>query len=121
MNESFPETDPRYLKGAELFNAADFFQAHEEWEELWMECDPPDRRFFQGLIHAAVAVYHFNRGNHTGAKRLFGSGRRYCGLYPNPHHGLDHIAFWLAMEQFLKPALTGGAGTPSPPRIEFLA
>ena len=31
--------DPRYLKGIEYFNACEFFEAHEVWEELWAEIE----------------------------------------------------------------------------------
>ena len=46
-----------------------------------MECPAAERRFVQALIQAAVAVYHFERGNHTGAARLFRSGRAYMEPY----------------------------------------
>ncbi|MGC3968698.1 MAG: DUF309 domain-containing protein [Pirellulales bacterium] len=61
--------DPLYLKGIELFNTCEFFEAHEAWEELWQEHFGPDRKFYQGLIQAAVAVHHFCNGNIRGAKR----------------------------------------------------
>ena len=47
--------DPRYLAGIVLFNRGDFFEAHEVWEQLWME-PGEDKKFFQGLIQAAVAL-----------------------------------------------------------------
>ena len=41
-----------YHSGIELFNNLEFFDAHDEWEELWQVYSGPDRRFFQGLIQA---------------------------------------------------------------------
>jgi predicted metal-dependent hydrolase len=95
------EYDPRYLEGIAHFNRGDFFEAHEAWEELWHDTAGPDRRFYQGLIQAAVAVYHAGNGNDRGARRLFHSGRRYMSGYPSRHRGLDVPAFWAALEAAL--------------------
>jgi predicted metal-dependent hydrolase len=95
------EYDPRYLAGIEHFNGREFFEAHEVWEDLWHDTAGPDRRFFQGLIQAAVAVYHAGNGNARGARRLFHSGRRYMSAYPPRHLGLDVPAMWAALERAL--------------------
>jgi uncharacterized protein len=44
-------------RGAELFNRHLFWEAHEEWEELWLELDDEPKLFVQGLIQVA-AGYH---------------------------------------------------------------
>lgn len=93
-----PEYDPRYLAGIECFNRGNYFDAHEEWEELWMDCPSAQRRFIQSLIQAAVALYHWGRSNRAGADRLFHSGRRYMEPY-RPHYlGLDVEKFWANVE-----------------------
>ena len=61
--------DPHYLEGIAYFNACDFFERHESWEELWTEYQGPSRKFYQGLIQAAVALHHFGNGNIRGAKK----------------------------------------------------
>jgi len=48
-------------------------EGHEVWEELWLDCPAADRRFYQSLIQAAVALYHWGNGNLAGATRLFPS------------------------------------------------
>ena len=103
-NESPPppppaEYDPRYLAGIEHFNRAEYFEAHEVWEDLWMECPAAERRFVQSLIQAAVTLYHWNRGNQAGADRLFHSARRYMEPYRPRYHGLDVVRFWADMER----------------------
>ena len=62
--------DPRYLAGIVLFNRGDFFEAHEVWESLWMETFGEEKRFYQGLIQAAVGLCHFCNGNVRGAAAL---------------------------------------------------
>jgi uncharacterized protein len=95
------EYDPRYLAGIDLFNRREFFEAHEVWEDLWHDTPGPDRRFYQGLIQAAVAVYHAGNGNARGARRLFRSGRKYMSAFPSHYEGLDIPAFWTAIERAL--------------------
>jgi predicted metal-dependent hydrolase len=94
-----PETayDPRYLGGILFFNAHDFFEAHEVWESIWMESTGPERRFYQGLIQAAVALYHFGNGNLRGALKLYRTGRAYMEGLDSPYRGLDVEKFWQQM------------------------
>src|SRR5262245_19747783 len=100
--------DPRYLAGIEHFNAGDYFEAHEVWEDLWHECSSADRLFYQSLIQAAVALYHFNNANDTGARRLFASGKQKMDGYRPWYHGLDVERFWLDVQAALAPALADG-------------
>jgi uncharacterized protein len=105
--------DLRYLAGVVLFNRGDYFTAHEVWEDLWHDAPPADRRFYQSLIQAAVALYHWGRGNAPGARRLYHSARGYMAPY-RPHHlGVDVAAFWDGMGHALAGALADPPGRPS--------
>jgi predicted metal-dependent hydrolase len=90
---------PRYLAGILFFNERDFFEAHEVWEELWADSAAPERRFYQGLIQAAVGLLHFGNGNLRGAAKLYRSSRDYMTPYVPRYLGLDVEAFWQQMEQ----------------------
>src|SRR5581483_2202811 len=81
--------DPRYLAGVLLFNAGDYFEAHEVWEDLWAESHGPARRFYQGLIQAAVGLCHFGNGNLGGAAKLYRSSRDYMDGLGERFFGLD--------------------------------
>lgn len=100
--------DERYLAGAVWFNRGEYFGAHEVWEALWRDCPAADRRFYQSLIQAAVALYHWGNGNRAGADRLFHSGRRYMEPYRPTYRGLDVDDFWRQVEA----AMTPGAAAP---------
>jgi predicted metal-dependent hydrolase len=89
--------DPRYLAGIVLFNRGDYFEAHEVWEDLWMDQSQPEKRFYQGLIQAAVGLCHFCNGNVRGAIKLYRSSREYMSKFDSPFLGLDHAAFWEQM------------------------
>lgn len=87
------EYDPRYLEGIALFNDVEFFEAHDIWEELWADHQGPSRRYYQGLIQAAVCLHHFGNGNIRGAKKLYYGCRGYLDEYQPEHLGLDLKAF----------------------------
>jgi uncharacterized protein len=106
----------KYEAGADLFNRGEYFDAHEVWEELWMDCPAAERRFVQALIQAAVAVYHFRRDNHAGAARLFRSGKKYMEPYRPVYRGLNVDEFWRQMELHLAPALGDNSGGEIGPR-----
>lgn len=73
--------DPRLDEAIELFNAREFFACHDVLEELWGETLGPEREFYQGLIHAAVCLFHFSEGNLGGARKMYGSAVRYLAPY----------------------------------------
>jgi predicted metal-dependent hydrolase len=81
--------DPLYLKGIAYFNACEFFEAHETWEELWKNYSGDLRLFYKGLIQAAVALHHFGNGNIRGARKVYGSSRGYLEKYAPVCEGLD--------------------------------
>ena len=92
------EYHPLYLEGIRYFNACDFFESHEAWEEIWTDHQGPSRKFFQGLIQAAVALHHFGNGNIRGAKKLFYGSRGYLEPYRPKHMGIDLDKFLQQME-----------------------
>ena len=85
--------EPLYLQGIAFFNDCDYYESHEVWEELWTEYRGPSRTFYQGLIQAAVALYHFGNGNIRGARKLHGSARGYLEAYAPHHLGIDLTRF----------------------------
>lgn len=77
---------PEYEAFCRLWAADEYFEAHEVLEDLWRE----DRSgFFKGLIHAAVAFVHLQRGNAWGARRCFRTAGEYLRTYRPRHLGLD--------------------------------
>jgi uncharacterized protein len=106
--------DPRYLAGVLLFNRQDFFEAHEVWEDLWTESHGDERRFYQGLIQAAVGLCHYANGNLRGAVKLFGTSQGYMEGLPSPFQGMDLTAFSRDMSACFGPLLAHGEGEPAP-------
>ena len=105
--------EPLYLEGIEKFNACDYFEAHEVWEELWTDYRGPSRRFYQALIQAAVALYHFGNGNLRGARKLHASVHGYLEPYAPRHLGLDVTAFLAAFDACLAEVASSTDDVPS--------
>jgi predicted metal-dependent hydrolase len=104
--------EPLYLAGIEKFNACDYFEAHEVWEELWTEYRGPSRKFYQALIQAAVALHHFGNGNLRGARKLHASVHGYLEPYAPRHLGLDVTSFLRAFDACLADVVAGDVDDP---------
>ena len=78
--ETAPLADvPRLMReGAEQFNAAHFWHAHEAWESAWQTLRKHDAgtaaEFVHGLILVAAALENATRGKEAGFKRQFAEG-----------------------------------------------
>jgi len=92
-------------QGVELFNAARYEAAHEEFEQLWLSTQGPDSDFYKGLVQAAIAMHHFERGNVEGAAKLYGGHRRYLAPYLPAHLGIDVRALLEEMQAALRPVV----------------
>jgi predicted metal-dependent hydrolase len=89
MDSVEQDYDPLYLQGIAYFNACEFFEAHEVWEDLWKSYSGDLRLFYKGLIQAAVALHHFGNGNIRGARKVYRSSRGYLDQYRPVCLGLD--------------------------------
>jgi predicted metal-dependent hydrolase len=89
MDQSAEDYDPLYLQGIAYFNACEFFEAHEVWEDLWKNYSGELRLFYKGLIQSAVALHHFGNGNIRGARKVYRSSRGYLEQYGPTCVGMD--------------------------------
>lgn len=71
----YPQAYVDYL--AHFHGDRDFFECHELLEEYWKKHpDSPHRTAWIGLIQAAVALYHYRRGNIAGAVKSLSNSIR---------------------------------------------
>lgn len=77
------------LKGVRLFNSGEYFECHEELEELWLEERGAVRELYQGVLQIGVALLHRQRGNYKGAMSLLQSGLRHIALFGPSCQQLD--------------------------------
>lgn len=96
------EADSRLQQAIELFNAEEWYAAHDCFEELWHETADPERRSLQGILQVAVAQLHLQRGNKRGATILFGEALGRLQRPGTPDLGLDLKQLCLSVRQRLE-------------------
>jgi predicted metal-dependent hydrolase len=105
-----------FEEGITLFNAGKFFECHEAWEEVWKRSAGEEKLFYQGIIQAAVAILHAQRGNLTGAASLYAKASAKLDHLPSQHMGIELGELRDALQDFFAVALEGGA-IPPPPKL----
>ena len=105
-----------YHRGIRLFNAREFYDAHEVWEDVWRESEGLEKRFLQGLIQAAVAFHHHSTGNVAGAFSLMERGRKNLAACPDEYGGICVSALLESLGQW-RTALAAGSVPPKHPVI----
>jgi predicted metal-dependent hydrolase len=81
--------DERYQQGLALARGGAFFEAHEEFELAWRNCDAFERDFFQGLVHVVVSAYQRDRGRPVAAESQRQKALRRLAAFEPSHRGLD--------------------------------
>ena len=90
-----------YLEGIRLFNAGEFWHAHEQWEACWLAAAEPEATFYKGIIQAAAALVHWQRGNRRGLRRNWEKARPKLDALPTPMKGLDLRGLIGEMDRFV--------------------
>jgi hypothetical protein len=65
---------PLVRQGIAEFNRGEFFEQHESLETAWRAEPRPLRELYQGILQIGVACYQIERGNVSGALKLFERG-----------------------------------------------
>jgi predicted metal-dependent hydrolase len=88
-----------FEKGLLFFNSGNYYQAHEDWEDLWRITPGPLRVFYQGLIQAAVGLHHLQRGNETGARGQLAKSIGHLSNFQNNPHNVDTVGLIKQLEE----------------------
>ena len=109
-----PEERRGYLENArDLFNAGEYWLAHEALETVWRSIIKEDEaRVFQGLIQAAAALLHRGRGNRHGTVVVGAAALERLA-------GPEHPEVEFETTQFRAQLARALAGQGDPPRLEF--
>jgi predicted metal-dependent hydrolase len=87
------QDDPRFLKGIDEFNRGLFFECHETLEEIWLEENGEERRFYQGIIQIAAGYFKLQQGVPAGAIKLWRSGLEKLEAYQPVYLGINVESF----------------------------
>lgn len=110
-----------FARVVQLFNGQEYFACHDVLEGLWELAEESQRDFYQGLLHAAVSLFHYSEGNPTGARKMAGSTLEYLSGYGERHCGVDLKGLREGLAVCLAPLWQAGAVRPGdiPDRTSF--
>lgn len=82
--------------GLAHFRNADYFAAHDAWEEVWQGLRGRQRTFWQAMIQLVVGAYHFTNGNRRGCQGQWRKALQKCHQLGGIDDGLLQPAGLLA-------------------------
>jgi uncharacterized protein len=85
----FDWTKGALAEGLRLYDAGEFFTAHEAWESVWLGSPEPEKTFLQGLIQVTAAFHHLQRNNALGTVLLLQAALRRLDRYPASFGGIS--------------------------------
>jgi predicted metal-dependent hydrolase len=100
------DAPPHYREFWRRWQVGDSFGAHEVLEELWRETRDERKLFYNGLIHAAVALYQHERGNAVGAARQNVRMQEKLAPYEPQFYGVDVDELIRSIGTEIAPSLT---------------
>lgn len=108
----------KYLRGIDLFNQAEFFDAHELLEDVWRAAPSENKKFLQGLIQVAVAFHHYSTGNRVGMRSVL---ERAIKNLSQPAGSFGHIQLAPLLQSLgrWREALDNKTPPPALPRIHL--
>ena len=68
---------PQATEGLRLFNAGEYFEAHEALETAWNAEKGDVRNLYQGILQVAVTYLHITRGNYSGAVKVYARSQKH--------------------------------------------
>lgn len=80
---------PQAAEGLRLFNAGEYFEAHEALEEAWNEEEGKVRDLYRGILQIAVVYLHITRRNYNGAVKVYSRSQKWLKDWPQVCRGID--------------------------------
>ncbi|MFY9680343.1 MAG: DUF309 domain-containing protein [Candidatus Sulfotelmatobacter sp.] len=85
----FDWTEGALAEGLRLYDAGEFFTAHEAWESVWLKLPGPEKTFLQGLIQVTAAFHHLRCDNRLGTTLLLQAALGRLDGYPEFFGGIS--------------------------------
>jgi predicted metal-dependent hydrolase len=79
---------PRAAEGLRLFNAGEYFEAHESLEDAWNAELGKVRELYRGILQIAVVYLHVRRANYNGAVKVYARSQRWIKDWPAVCRGI---------------------------------
>ncbi len=80
---------PQAVQGLRLFNAGEYFEAHEALETAWKHEPGKVRDLYRGILQIAVVYLHIRRGNYAGAMKVHARSQKWLKDWPDVCRGIQ--------------------------------
>jgi uncharacterized protein len=79
---------PQAAEGLRLFNAGEYFEAHEALEAAWNAEKGKVRDLYRGILQIAVVYLHITRRNYNGAIKVYVRSQKWVKDWPDVCRGI---------------------------------
>lgn len=90
MSNCIGPLHPQARKGLRLFNAQEYFEAHEALEDAWNAEEGTAKNLYRGILQTAVVYLHITRRNYHGAVKVYERSKKWFAGIPSVCKGI-HI------------------------------
>lgn len=88
MSDCSGALHPQAREGLRLFNAGEYFEAHEALEDAWNAETGEAKNLYRGVLQTAVVYLHITRGNYNGAIKVYERSRKWLNGLPDICKGI---------------------------------
>ena len=88
MSDCTGPLHPQAREGLRLFNAGDYFEAHEALENAWNAEQGDAKNLYRGVLQTAVVYLHIRRGNYNGAVKVYERSKKWLKGLPDICKGI---------------------------------
>jgi uncharacterized protein len=88
MSDCTGTLHPQAKDGLRLFNAREFFEAHEALESAWNAEEGTARNLYRGILQTAVVYLHITRRNYNGAVKVYERSEKWLAGIPDICQGV---------------------------------
>ena len=88
MSDCTGELHPQAKKGLQLFNAGEYFEAHEALEDAWNDETGNAKSLYRGILQTAVVYLHITRENYNGAVKVYQRSVKWLNDLPDICKGI---------------------------------
>jgi predicted metal-dependent hydrolase len=88
MSDCTGTLHPQAQEGLRLFNAREYFEAHEALENAWNAEEGTAKNLYRGILQIAVTYLHITRGNYNGAVKVYDRSKKWLSDIPDSCQGI---------------------------------
>jgi hypothetical protein len=89
ISECDGKLHPLAIKGLSLFNAGQYWDAHEAFEDAWRDEEGEIRNLYQGILQAGVTYLQIERNNFVGMAKMYERALKWLSGWPDHCRGLN--------------------------------